>query len=364
MSPSMASMIGRMTAQCHGTRDKIDTLYHWLQQNMRYVSVQLGIGGWQSFEAAYVEKNRFGDCKALSTFMKGMLKEVGIESYLAILKWDEEEALFMDDFINIDFNHMMLFIPDELLWLECTSNDLDPGQINRDEENKIALLITPEGGVITKTPSTPSDLNCITILDTISLSDKWIIRGEKTYSGNLQDEIKSFAFNLPAEKQRNYFLEHNILSIQKLDLLSIKPDPINHKTKMQYTATLSQFGSSNGNRYFISINSIYPVHFTCTDHDRLTDFLSKDDYLKTTDVFISIPPDYAIEYLPSDSHFEFNGNHYSSSISSENNFIHIHYQLIESPLRLDPARYRELCEFYDSIAKANRQTLVLKSTRA
>jgi len=60
--------------------EKVELLYRFMQERTRYVGVQLGIGGWQPFEASYVEQNRFGDCKALSNYMKALLKEVGITS--------------------------------------------------------------------------------------------------------------------------------------------------------------------------------------------------------------------------------------------------------------------------------------------
>jgi Domain of Unknown Function with PDB structure (DUF3857)/Transglutaminase-like superfamily len=66
-----------------GTQDvkeKIRKLYEFMQQNTRYISVQLGIGGWQPYDARYVGTKKYGDCKALSNFMYSLLKEAGIRA--------------------------------------------------------------------------------------------------------------------------------------------------------------------------------------------------------------------------------------------------------------------------------------------
>jgi hypothetical protein len=52
--------------------EKIQFLYRYLQNNYRYVSIQLGIGGWQAQTAKYTLQQKFGDCKALVTIMKGL----------------------------------------------------------------------------------------------------------------------------------------------------------------------------------------------------------------------------------------------------------------------------------------------------
>ena len=80
-------------------------------------------GGWQTFDAKYVEKNKFGDCKALSNFMKSMLKVVGIEGQLVVVSAGDDDFFDPDPtFCLPRFNHMILHIPSENMWLECTSD--------------------------------------------------------------------------------------------------------------------------------------------------------------------------------------------------------------------------------------------------
>lgn len=66
--------------------EKIIRLYGFMQQNTRYISIQLGIGGWQPFSAEFVGQKGYDDCKALTNYMQSLIKHAGIKSYYALIK--------------------------------------------------------------------------------------------------------------------------------------------------------------------------------------------------------------------------------------------------------------------------------------
>ena len=124
---------------------KARKIYQFLQDKVRYVSIQIGIGGWKPMLASEVDKLSYGDCKALTNYTKAMLEAVGVPSYYTILYGDTNERNIDSDFTSLQGNHMILAIPDgeEITWLECTSQDAPFGFIGDFTDDRDVLIITP-----------------------------------------------------------------------------------------------------------------------------------------------------------------------------------------------------------------------------
>ena len=140
----LKAKVHQLADGCSTNREKVKVLYRFLQENTRYVSIQLGIGGYRPMAAADVFAKGFGDCKALSFYMKALLKEVGIESNYAVISTDK--ANVMADFANVtEFNHAILQVPLEAdtLWLECTNPTLPFGFVHDDIAGHQTLLVKP-----------------------------------------------------------------------------------------------------------------------------------------------------------------------------------------------------------------------------
>jgi len=153
--------INTLTSELSDTLEKIKKLYHYLQDKTRYVSIRIGIGGWQPEPASEVDRLGYGDCKALTNYMKALLKAVGIDSYYTLVNAGNDASDIVLEFPSSQFNHVILCVPlkDDTLWLECTSQDLPVGYLGTFTDDRSVLLIRETGGFLCHTPVYDQKMN-------------------------------------------------------------------------------------------------------------------------------------------------------------------------------------------------------------
>ncbi len=140
----------------------IRTLYQYMQNKVRYVSEQKGIGGWQPYKAEKVDELSYGDCKALTNYMKSLLKVAGITSYYTLVHAGKDADDILTDFPSNQFNHAILCVPvkKDTMWLECTDMSIPCGYIGSFTDDRNVLLVNEDsGGFLVRTPAYSKDIN-------------------------------------------------------------------------------------------------------------------------------------------------------------------------------------------------------------
>src|SRR5690606_2377345 len=152
-----------LTKDAKSDIEKAQIVFEYMQNNTRYISVQVGLGGWKPFPAKDVDKLGYGDCKALTNYTKSLLESVGVKSYYTIIHASDYIRDIDENNISLQGNHVLLTLPTSNgnLFLECTSQKIPFGYLGSSTENRKALVIKPEGAYFVDTHSTKEDKNVL-----------------------------------------------------------------------------------------------------------------------------------------------------------------------------------------------------------
>jgi hypothetical protein len=366
VSPELKVKIKDMTASSKNNFEKIDTLYHYMQQNMRYISVQLGIGGWQPFDAKYVEKNKYGDCKALSNFMHAMLKSTGIASDLVIVSAGDDDFNEPDPtFCYPRTNHMILHIPSENMWLECTSNDNPTGYLGGFTQGRGVLLLTENGGKIVKTPALDATTNGQTSKATIQLAadGSATLQNASILRGTFQDDMRSILSNSSKEEFKKRFQESHKLPTFKIDALETVVERKKPEVSINYTFSFEKYGSKAGTRLFVPVN----LHNAFDDTPAPTEKrihpieAGGSGYTETVETTLNLPEGYDIETIPTPK-TELNSIYgsYSSTIEKFEKSIIFKRTMTIKPVAQPAEKFTEFRDFYRKMQQADAAKVVLK----
>lgn len=260
LAPETEAKVKELVQGISDPKMRARKVYEYLQGSTRYVSVQLGIGGYQPFAATSVASNGYGDCKALSNYCLAMLKAAGVESYAAWIGAGQQKAAVRTGFPNDQFNHVVLCVPlkQDTVWLECTSQDQAFGYMGSFTGNRHALLLTPQGGKLVRTPTYAALDNRQYRRAEVQIDEQGHGRAtvRTTSTGEQQDELSQIIHQLPADEQRKQAYKRLALAAVTIEQSSWQE---NHRNALptvteRLTLALPSYASRTGRRLFLTPN--------------------------------------------------------------------------------------------------------------
>ena len=345
---------------------KIKKAYEYLQANTRYVSIQLGIGGWQSMKAEEVANKGFGDCKALTTLMLGLLKELDIKAYPALVKAGEDASDIRSDFPSFQFNHVFVCVPQpkkDTLWLECTSQNNPFGYLGDFTNNRHVLLIQDNGGTLVKTPNYRPIDNKMFRKASIKIEESGEAEAEVStlLTGLQQDSHAAMLNNAGPEEQKKWLNTNlNLASVEiKAFALNEKKDKVPSVIE-KLSLHLRNASSKSGSRMFLTLNQLNPLKSVpLPKPDRKVDFELAANYMDIDSITYQVPAGFSSEYLPETVKVQGKFGTYSSSVQMAGDKILYVRNLTLLQGRHPAGAFNEFVDFRKKVVKADKNQVVL-----
>lgn len=360
--------IEALTKNAEDDIEKAKIIYQYVQENTRYISVQLGIGGWEPMLAEDVDRLGYGDCKALTNYTKALLDSQNILSYYAVVHAGEERKDLDEDFASMQGNHVILNIPqkDEDVWLECTSQTIPFNYLGDFTDNRNVLLIKPEGGEIVRTKAYSFSENLRETFSSIKVDE----------AGSYTAEVKRISSGVPygniyhimKETRENQvlFYKNNWGHLQGLEFrnISFKNDRLERNFSEEIVFSGHKITSKAGNRLLLPTNFFMaPTHNAPRIEERKQPFeIQRGHTYKDTFEFI-LPDNFQVESIPIAEWIETPFGTYKVEVEKKEkegaDTIKVvrEYILYEGVWPAD--QYNEFREFMNKINSLNNQKAVI-----
>jgi hypothetical protein len=382
-TPEIKQKVSELTANAPSTLDKMKALTSFLQREIRYVAIEIGIGGFQPHAAGATFAYRYGDCKDKAALLSTMLREIGVDSYFVLIHTDR--GIVIPDFPALTFNHAILAIrlPDgvssdalhgivnhpklgRLLFFDPTNPYVPLGYLPWYLQDNYGLLVTPDGGELVKLPLFSSATNRLLRTAKFTL----------TSNGTLTGEVQEVRSGGPATSERAQLLRTETSDRHKaledflggfLSGFTLTSASVGNLEKyddnltLHYEFAMDNYAKLAGNLLLLRPRVIgekasdlleirerkYPVQFN-------------EATLQSDSFDIALPAGYVVDDLPEPVRVVSDFGEYRSQIEVKNNVLHYSRTYEIKSVIVPTQKLNDLKQFYRQIAADERASAVLR----
>jgi hypothetical protein len=384
-SPALDKKVAELTAGITDPWLQMQAIASYMQRQIRYVAIEVGIGGYQPHRAPDVFKNQYGDCKDKATLMSAMLKQVGIDSYYLMI--DTDRGMINPDFPSLYGNHMIMAIklPDSvpdgqmygvikdpklgrLLIFDPTNTYVPLGSIPYYLQQSYGLLVAPDGGRVVLLPLQAPATNRLLRTATFTLAP----------NGRLDGQVHELRYGGPAFTSRAEFLNAkgtdrtkifermlgsylNNFTLTGANIGNL--DLFNESLTLNYNFTENDYAKSAGDLLILRPRVMarhggyslfdgkkprkYPIQF-------------QETALSSDILDITLPPGYVVDELPPavDAHCDYAS--YKSTVQVKDNVLHYVRTYEIKGITVPTDKLPEVRDFFHQVNAAETSSAVLR----
>jgi hypothetical protein len=260
LPPATIQMVKDLVKNEKTDKEKARKIYQYLQDKTRYISVQIGIGGFQPIAASEVDRLGYGDCKALVNYMQSLLSAADIDSYYCVVEAGSEKKSMDPKYASmVQGNHIILCMPlkGDTTWLECTSQKIPFGFLSDFTDDRLVLACTPEGGKLLHTPKLTTTENLQMRKATLTIQADGSVAGKMNtvYAGSQYENQESLIGKSITEQHKLLKEAYNIDNIDFETVTFAQKKDIAPKLTEDITVNIRNYAPVNGNKMFLQLNA-------------------------------------------------------------------------------------------------------------
>ena len=381
-SPEIAAKAQALTAGKKDFYDRAEAVGEFVQRDIRYFGVELGIGGYQPHPAADIFRNRYGDCKDKATLLSAMLSTVGIHS--ALMMVDHRRNVVDPDAPSIVGDHMIaaIEVPSgytspklrsvitaangrKYLIFDPTWDQTAFGQLENNLQGGFGILMEGPASQVVALPVLAPELNTVRRHATFQLQADGDLKGSVTEKrfGDVSEDHRVIFGSLDAKEQREFLdhsLEHDLPSLSLTDVKLDNIHKLNSDFTLSYSLAAERFARPAGPLLMVRprVLGTDSLHL---EHKARSVPIDLQQTMQNSDEFeIELPPGYTVDEMPEPVHLDLGFASYVSSSRLEGRTLHYTRTYTVREVSLPASKYGELEKLANTIDRDEQSRAVLK----
>lgn len=385
-TPAIQQEVATLTAGTSDPAAKMKALASFVQQKIRYVAIEVGIGGFQPHAAGDVLAHQYGDCKDKATLLKAMLHEIGIESYYVLI--DTERGVVSPEFPSMHFDHAILAIRlpadmadsslyaqvndpkmGKLLFFDPTDEYLPLGYLPSSLQDSYGLVVEANGGTLVQLPLLPPSTNRLLREGEFTLSGSGTLSGEvrELRWGGLAADMRQEYLSVPDSqrlKMLDDFLGNFVGSffLQKAGFGGLEEYDQNLGLTYQFMA--ANYAKSAGDLLMVRPRVIGEKGSELADllSDRPRKYpVDFGEATRQDDIFdIKLPTGYTVDELPKPVSIDCGYASYQSEITMGGTTLHYHRMYEVKDVSVPAQKMGELQAFLRQVTADERAEAIFR----
>ena len=378
----IASKSREVTASSADFKSKIQSVAGFMQREIRYVGIEVGIGGLQPHPAADVFRHRYGDCKDKATLLIAMLNAVGVRATWVMV--DTHRGFVDPELPSRDGNHMIAAIEMPAGWSDPAFRAIvtartgkhylifDPtdtytpiGLIRPELQGGYGVLVIGKESQIIELPKLAPDASVVERVASFELDADGTLKGKvsETRSGNTATHYR-YLYNAEGEKEQREYMDHRLqrdFSSFTLDSTVAKNTrEMDKSVVLDFAFTAPRYAKPTGDLLLVRPRVLGTHSEGISEKPRKypIDLGETGSWHDTFDV--AIPSGYAIDDLPEPVSIDVGFATYKSEVKATGAVLHYSREYIVKDLDLGPEKYAEVKKLMGVITSDENNSAVLK----
>lgn len=365
LPPTAIQTITELVAAEKTDKDKARKIYEYMQKKTRYISVQIGIGGFQPVSASEVDRLGYGDCKALVNYTQSLLDIAGIESYYCVVEAGNRKINLDPNYASmVQGNHIILCLPlkGDTTWLECTSQKIPFGFLSTFTDDRTVLACTKDGGKLLKTPKLTTTNNLQTRYADLNILSNGDVSGKLNtiFSGSQYDNQEEI-IDKPFTEQKK--LLANVYDIDNINFIAVNYNQkknINPQTTESITLDIPHYAALNNGKLFLKVNA-FNIQSNISDvRNRTKPVYINRGFTDEDTIVYNLPEEIQTNLLPeSDKKLKSLFGEYTSKTVLNGKKLTYYRKLVMNDGIFPPETYADFYKFITEINSADNLKVIL-----